>query len=341
MTKTTTTTTTTSRVTTEARISPSWTSFIGAAEGVLRAAGLLHEGVDTSQLMALSGRAFHLVMDERCWPGCPTIYDWMREHPAAFERVGVLAEAYYTMPGSPAYVAAQRRAVGHIKASLDRGVAVVLWGVDAPEFGAVYGYDDGDGVLLTDGVARANGGRSAPILYENVGRSSDVPELHYVIPIERVPWDPAAAHRAAVGDYVQRMERRTISHGVGTQQAGLGAYDVWVQALEGGTYEPFGLRYNAAILADAKKHAAGYFERIATDSAVGLSGLGEVAAAARENAGVYDRMLAAIEMDVSKGGAHLGKPVTAAQTKALVPLVKEAKRIEARQLELVKRALGK
>ena len=93
--------------------------------------------------------------------------------------------------------------------------------------------DVGDGVLLTDGVARVNGGRSAPILYENIGRSSDVPELHYVIPIERVSWDPASAHRAVVTDYVQRMEHRTIRHGVGTQQAGLGAYDVWIKALAG------------------------------------------------------------------------------------------------------------
>lgn len=195
-------------------------------------------------------------------------------------------------------------------------------------------------MLLAHGVAALNGGQSAPILYENVGCSSDVPELHYVVPIERVRWDAAVAHRAAVAGYVERMERRAHSHGTGTQQVGLGAYDVWVKALEGGTYEAFGLRYNAAILADAKKHAARYFERIAADGAARLSGLGEVAAAARENAGVYEQMLAAIEMDVSKGGAHLGKPVTEAQVKGLVPLVREAKRIEGRQLELVKGALG-
>ena len=33
-----------------------------------------------------------------------------------------------------------------------------------------------------------------------------VPELHYVIPIELVPWDEATAHRAVLHDYVRRME---------------------------------------------------------------------------------------------------------------------------------------
>jgi hypothetical protein len=327
-------------VTTGARIQPNWTTFIGAAEGALKAAELIDDRVDRSQLMGLSGRAFHLVMDEKCWAGCPTMYEWPREHVLAFERVGVLAEAFHTMPDSPAYEAAQRRAVEHIKASLDRGVAVVLWGVDAPEFGVAYGYDDADGVFLVDGVARLNGGSSTPILYENVGRTSDVPELHYVIPIERVRWDPAAAHRAAIAEYVERMERRAHSHGAGTQQSGLLAYDVWLKALEGGTFEAFGLRYNTAVLADAKKHGAVYFERLASEGGLGRPRLTEVAKAARENADVYGRMMGALGMDPSEGGANLGKPVTAEQAKALVPLVKEAKRVETRQVELAKGALA-
>jgi hypothetical protein len=325
---------------TDARLQLSWTTFVGAAQGVLAAAGLVGPSLDASTLMGLSGRAFHLTMDDTCWPGCPTLYDWPREHAATFERLGVLAEVFQTLPESPTYDAARRRAVTHIRASLDRGVAVILWGVDAPEFGVVYGYDDADGVLLVDGVGRLNSGRSTPILYGNVGRSCDVPALHYVVPIERVPWDAAAAHRAhraALGDYLERTES-------GPQRAprypsGLRAYDNWGKALESGTFVPFGLRYNTAVLADAKRHAATYLERLAADGLPlpHLSAAGEVAC---ENAALFARMLEVLEMAGPGGSAHLGRPVAPAQAKALLPLVRDARGLEARQLDLVKRALA-
>jgi hypothetical protein len=315
----------------------SWTTFVGAAEGVLTAAGLVDPSLDTSTLMGLSGRAFHLTMDDTCWPGCATMYDWPREHAAAFERVGVLAEVFQTLSESPTYDAARRRAVTHIKASLDRGVGVVLWGVDAPEFGVVYGYDDADGVFLVDGVGRLNSGRSTPILYGNVGRSCDVPELHYAVPVERVPWDAAVAHRAALSDYLERTEVRPRL--VPRYPSGLRAYDNWSKALETGTFVPFGLRYNTAVLADAKGHAATYLERLAADGLPlpHLSAAGEVA---RENAALFARMLEVLGMDGPGGSAHLGRPVEPAQAKALLPLVRAARGLEARQLDLVKRALA-
>ena len=115
------------------------------------------------------------------------------------------------------------------------------------------------------------------------------------------------------------------------------------EALEGGTFEAFGLRYNTAVLSDAKHHGAAYFERLAADGVPGLPPLTDVAKAARENANVYGKMMEALGMNPREGGAHLGKPVTAEQAKALVPLVplvKEAKRVEARQVELAKGALA-
>jgi hypothetical protein len=266
------------------------------------------------------------------------MYDWQREHAAAFERVGVLAEVFTARPDAPTYDAARRRAVTHIKAALDRGVAVVLWGVDVPEFGVVYGYDDADGVFLVDGVARLNGGSSTPILYENVGRSSDVPELHYVVPVERILWDAPAAHRAALAGYVARMEGRTRGP-AGKHQTGLAAYDVWLRALDARTFIPFGLRYNVVLQADNKQHAAAYLGRLASDG-LGLPHLADVAAVAKENAAVYRRMVGLLGMGGPSGSAHLGQPVTEAQAKGLIPLVREARAVEARQLELTKRALA-
>ena len=319
----------------EARLQPGWTSFSGALEGVLRPAGMIDPGMDASTLMCLTGRAFHLALDETLWPGCPTAYDWQREHVDGLARAGVFAEAAFMMPDNAAFEPAQRRAVTHIKASLDRGVGAVLWGVDVPEFGVVYGYDEADGALLVDGVARMNGGSSTPILYENVGKQADVPMLHYVTPVERIAsWNVANAHRAALRDYVTRMERRAEPGA--KQMVGLQAYEAWLAVLESGKYVPFGLRYNTVVYADSKKHTARYLEKAAAE----ISGLGEAAAGAMRTAAAYDQMLEVLGMDGPAGGAHLGQPATEAQAKTLLPLVKEAQQAEMRQVELVKRALN-
>jgi hypothetical protein len=282
-----------------------------------------------SQFFGLSGRAFHMVIQEACDASGPTVYDWPREHPLAFERAGAFAEVYQTRPEQPSFEAARRRAVVHIKEGIDRGVGVVLWGVDAPEFGVVYGYDDADGVFLVDGVGRFNSGHSTPILYENLGRSCDVPELQYVVPIERIAVDAAAVHREVLVGYVEQMRGRVYAPP--GYKAGLAAYDAWVKALESGVYDHFGVRYNTVLLADARGHGVNYLERVAAEG---------VAAAARETAGVYKRMLGAIEMDGPNPPAHLGLPVTPAQAKALAALVREAKAAEARQVEVVERVLA-
>jgi hypothetical protein len=321
----------TGSATTEARAEMTWTTFVGAAVGVLKAAGLA--GADVSEFFGLSGRAFHVVIDERCGAAGPTMYDWAREHAAAFERAGVFAEVYTSAPDAPTVAAARRRGVAHIKASIDRGIGVVLWGVDAPEFGVVYGYDDADGVFLVDGVGRFNTGHSTPILYENLGRQSDVPELHYVIPIERVAVEAAAAHRAALRGYVEHLRGRTaVPPAFG---AGLVAFDRWTKALESGSYDHFGLRYNTAVVADARGHAVTYLARVAAAGVVGQ----EVVEAARATAGVYRRMLETIGMAGPNPPAHLGLPVSPDQARALMPLVREAKAAEARQVDLVERAL--
>lgn len=323
-----------SRVT-QARLQPNWTTYVGALQGVLAAAGLTD--LDTSQLMGMAGMAFHLIMHEGCCPSSVTVYDWGQEHASGLDRIGVLSESCQAMSDWNTFSAACRRAPEHIKASIDRGTGVVLWGVDAPEFGVVYGYDDGDGAFLVDGVRSP----SAPIPYENVGRSSDVPILHYVIPIERVEYDKGKSYKQSLQFYVRHMEWQAGSCPEGYEESpyknGLRAYDNWVRALEIGPYNPFGLRYNTSVYAQAKGHAARYLTWLA-QSWDGLPYLAEIAATMGENARLFDQMLAALE--ATGDASHLGHPVRPAQAAAVASLVRQAKGIEERTLTLVKRALA-
>ena len=90
------------------------------------------------------------------------------------------------------------------------------------------------------------------------------------------------------------------------------------------------------MYADAKGHAARYLTWLA-ESWGGLPHLPEIAAAMEENARTFAQMLEALE--ATDDGAHLGRPVSPAQAAAMVPLVKQARRIEEKTVALVKRAL--
>ncbi len=321
----------TARKTIDARFTPLWTSYGGAAYGVLKAAGM-YDG-DIARLMGQTGLAFHLIWHETCCPSSVTMYDWAEEHQAAMERLGVLAEAFIGMPGSPAYEAARRRAVTNIKAAIDRGVGVILWGVDTGEFGVVYGYEDADGVFLVDGVGKTAAG-SNPILYENVGKSfGGAPILHYQAPVEKVPYDAARSYRESLAYYVRHME--SGSHFAPAYKAGLLAYDNLARSLERRDYNPFGLRYGLNVYSEAKELAAGYLDFLATEWD---KGLGPAAETFRKLSGVYARMqntLGAGDCDP----AAMSLPVTADQADRMLPLVREAKALESEALARVKKVL--
>ncbi|HON41964.1 MAG TPA: hypothetical protein PLM74_02380, partial [Bacillota bacterium] len=134
------------RNSTGARLTPSWTSYVGAAHGVLKAAGMID--LSMSQMMGMTGIGFHFIVHEECCPSSVTVYDWMSEHQQAMARIGVFAEPNMAEPGTPTYDAARRHTIHRIRESIDRGVGAILWGVDTGEFGVAYGYDDDDQVLL-------------------------------------------------------------------------------------------------------------------------------------------------------------------------------------------------
>lgn len=207
--------------------------------------------------------------------------------------------------------------------------------MDTGEFGVAYGYDDDDQVLLVSGVARAGSetGESDPVLYDNVGLTfAGAPILFCQTPIEAVPFDLEWTSRQSLAFYVEQMEK--TSHIAPAYHSGLLAYDAWIQAMKTGKFNPFGLRYIAAVYADAKAHAAEYIESLSKDWNTSRA-MQDAAGAARQLAHVFSEMLDALEQ-LPCGPEALGHPVSPAQAAELVPLLEKARALEQRQLDRVK-----
>jgi hypothetical protein len=324
----------TMRVETKARMHGTWLSYIGAVHGAVQAAGLCD--LDLVDAYGISGMGAHFVVHETCCPSSVTVYNWMLDHVGALDRMGILSEVYLSFPGSRTYEAACRRAITNIKASIDRGVPVVLWGVDVPEFGVVYGYDDADGVLLVSGVFGQGPEASRPILYENVGRTAEVaPILHYQVPVERVEVDLAKARQDALAHYVARMERPEQT--CEKYHVGLAAYDAWLEALTRPDLNHRGLRYLVYVYYETKDFMAAYVRRLAE------SGQGDLAEAAERLTVVsaqFEQMMQVLGQSYEPPPI-LEEPVTAAQLKALDSLLREARAKETAVVGLLKKALAK
>ncbi len=236
-----------------------WTSYIAAAEGCLRAAGLWKG--ETWKMLGLSGMGFHFIVHKELCPSSVTVYDWNGEHVDCMDRMGYFSETYSMMNDGRhnTFADAQKQAVLKIKESIGRGIPALVW-TPTPilEFGIINGYDDADGVFF---VEQCTGQPADPLLYDNLGKS-EVPILFYQIFIKKVPVDESQTIRQSL--MFGLSEWRKESHiSPDNYASGMKGYKNFIGALEKGVFNEFGLAYLAAVYTDSKSALARYLNWVA------------------------------------------------------------------------------
>ncbi len=260
-----------------ARMGCSWTSFVAAAEGCLRAAGFWND--ETWKLLGLTGMAFHFIVHRELCPSSVTVYDWNAEHVDAMDRIGVHSEAWCTWnsPGRSTIALVRATAQRRIKESLDRGIPVLAW---APtrvlEFGMITGYDDEKGCWQ---VAQCTNAPADPLPYESLG-TSEVPMLAYQVFLGRVPVDEPAAIRASLEFGLSEWNKPFHSASPEMYASGRRGYQSFVAALEKGAVNEFGLAYIIGVYGEARSALARYLRwaaQRAGEARMHAAALGEAA----------------------------------------------------------------
>lgn len=240
------------------------TAYLSCVDAVLRGAGCWTGSGD--ELAVLGGIPFQLAARADACPSSVTAYDWGLVHRTALARVGAHSD-WYEGGFVSTFEVAQRLAVERMKASIDRGVAVIAWAPGrALEFGVITGYDDADGVFH---YLENAPGDPDPVLYDNLGRK-DVPWLAYqivhVTPGEPLSFDRDAARREAL-EYGVAEWRASCHHGLSSVNSlgpeyptGDAAYGALIAALDGRETNGFGLGYILWTHADRREMLARWFE---------------------------------------------------------------------------------
>ncbi|QOS81703.1 sigma-70 family RNA polymerase sigma factor [Paenibacillus sp. JNUCC31] len=146
------------------------------------------------------------------------------------------------------------RALSLIRTSIHRGIPAVVWDLNIPEFGLIYGYDDAARTLYgTDFI------KSGSIPYDHVGRG--VNQEVFVLAAESDGMIREMNLREALTAVLAHY-RGEDPYTLPNTVSGLAAYAVWREALEYRQVEPNGNAYNIAVLWDARRYAGEFFEEL-------------------------------------------------------------------------------
>jgi hypothetical protein len=269
-----------------AEFQDTWLSYAGALAGALTA---LSTPADVVEVAGRSGLAFLLNVTEG-WtdPGSPTLHSgnvartgdeivalW-REMTRGVEALGPRLEHDWDPEQYRFYRGLDetqrgraRRLFERVRASIDAGRPVVVWGLSVPEYGVVNGYDDESYHVST---FRHHLGQSEdPIRWDSLQAKGGL-EAIFVEPaaVAGRPDDREAVARALrLGQGVGTFTFDTPGHPIREVQhylTGPAAYDEWARTLDAGVkgtlYYEYN-SYNSACLHAAREAAAAFLGRLA------------------------------------------------------------------------------
>lgn len=229
---------------------PRWASHVGCIKGCLN-----HLGIDVSDawLFGATGHAFVLNISSGLCPSGPTDWDT-----SGFLKLG--RNIGYTVEGVDEYCPKQNRnfrdvqeqAWEFVKNALDKGLPCYGWELDIPEYFVIYGYDETGYYISGPGCNEGKG----PMPWQDLGRS----EIGVVLVSSVRPTTPsddrktvrdALTYALDVGHNRKKWTDRT---------GGLKGYDTWIQAMETGIADRFGLGYNTAVWSESRRFAVEFLK---------------------------------------------------------------------------------
>ncbi len=239
---------------------PHWASHVGCLQGCLN-----YLGIETSEawLYGATGHAFVLNVSPGLCPSGPTDWDTSRflelGRNLGYEVTGV---DHWCPKQDDALTEAQREAWDHVRNSIDEGLPCYGWELDVPEYYVIYGYDE-TGYYISGAGCDSGAG---PVSWQNSGTS----EIGVIL--------VSSVRRIEPAD-VRQTVRQALSYAVDIgrnrcewtdRTGGLAGYDLWIETMEQGKADRFGLGYNAAVWAESRQFAVEFLreakQRLGRDS---------------------------------------------------------------------------
>lgn len=259
---------------TQPKFLPAWHSYLGAIGGVIQT---MNPDLDLTDLAGFSGMAFLInIAEKETHIASTTAHsDWEQVH-AGTELLGFKVDGYWdeghifgNQELSATDVKRLKDLWEYVKANIDDGKAVVVWGLGIAEFGIVYGYDDEHYLVST--VRQMMNVEDNPIHYTRLTSPGGL-WAYTITPTKASPNEDT--HKTVILTALAIAKGQPGGDKVGTAAedgwkseeirygSGPFAYDYWIRAFEDKQVEPRGNAYNAASWHESRIYAVKFFERL-------------------------------------------------------------------------------
>lgn len=240
---------------------PKWVSHLGCVQGCLR---YLDKRISDAWLFGATGHAFVINVHEVLCPSGPTA--WNTEMVSKLgKNVGYLEDIVFSLKSHDDFAEKQEQAWEHVKRSIDEGFPCYAWELDIPEFYVIHGYDDTGYHFSGPGCDSGKG----PKPWKELGDTGiGCLEVYSVRPAQAA--DDRKAVREALefaGEHATNPEKWVFPK----YNTGLAGFDTWIDALETGKADGFGMAFNAQVWSECRDHAVSFLkeakERIGAQTA--------------------------------------------------------------------------
>ncbi|MDP6438003.1 MAG: hypothetical protein QGH74_00035 [Candidatus Brocadiia bacterium] len=227
---------------------PRWVSHLGCLKGCL---DYLGTDMSWAWLYGGTGHAFVINIHEVVCPSGPTAWNTEMLRRLA-PNLGYRTSSVFGFKGEGDFASKQQEAWDLVRRSLDDNVPCYGWELSVPEYYAIHGYDDAGYYFSGPGCDEGAG----PKPWRELGDSEiDVVAIHSVRACE--PADDEKAVRDAL-EAVLKHARSPAEWIFPKYKSGPAGFDLWAEALDGGTAHAFGHPYNAAVWDECRSYAPAF-----------------------------------------------------------------------------------
>ena len=242
--------------------SPMWVSHLGCVKGCLDFLGV---EISDAWLYGGTGHAFIINVSKDSCPSGPTAWKtemlFQQAPYLGYEIAGVFGSKYHQDLNG-----LQREAWDFARKTIDEGLPVFAWEVEIPEFYVVYGYDE-SGYYYSG--PEADDGKG-PKSWDELGDTGiGLVELYSVKPVKAKP--PIEVVKSSF-EKVLKHANNPDDWIFENYASGLKGFDFWIEGLESGIANRFGMGYNAAVWFACRKNAL-IFLKEAKECLKGKSGV--------------------------------------------------------------------
>ena len=298
---------------------PLASSFADAMHQVLSAKGWFN--LPVHMLSGMTALCFRLSVHKQLHRDSATAYNWAAEHTVAADLIGIVASqaaGFHFMPTFPLY---QKQAIAAIRHSLEQSTGVVCW---KDRFVVITRCDDERQLFYYKEYASA---AELELPYDQFGRN-ETPYWYGQVYEGQIQKDRLQVIRESLIQAVYKAEVHDPMLPESQYACGLKAYDAMLETLADKTYDAAGAYETLVFYAGMKQDTAAY----AREASLYWPELDGIAGHYTALAAVFNEITDALNGRL----AQAPEAPCSIDAEGLLPLLREAKRIETAAIQSIR-----